>query len=143
MQVCIKSFKQLTTSELYSILKLRVDVFVVEQSCPYPDLDGRDQEAIHVYLEEAGRIVAYLRIMDRGVESDNVSIGRVLTSIRGKGLGKKIMEEGIRAAKETFKADKIYIEAQTYAKKFYEKLGFEQTSEEFVLDGIPHVKMLL
>ena len=143
MNLKIKRFKELTTDELYAILKLRVSVFVVEQKCPYMELDGLDQGAIHVWLEEEDGIQAYLRILDRGVENENVAIGRVIAVKRHCGLGSRILEEGIKAAREILDAEKIYLEAQTYAKGFYEKQGFEQVSAEFLLDGIPHVRMIL
>lgn len=143
MELFIKSFNELTNKELYAILKLRVDVFVVEQACPYPDLDNFDQDAIHVFYKDGDEIWAYLRIMDRGVESEYVSIGRVISAKRREGLGSKLMKEGIKASKEIFDADRIYIEAQTYAKNFYEKLGFKQVSGEFLMDDIAHIKMIL
>ena len=98
MKLNIKRFNELNVDVLYKILKLRVDVFVVEQNCPYPEIDNLDQDAIHIWIEEDGDIAAYLRILDRGVESEYVSIGRVITSKRGKGYGKRILEEGIRIA---------------------------------------------
>ena len=143
MQVIVKKFSELSTEELYSILELRVAVFVVEQNCPYLEIDGLDRDAVHVWLEEDGRILAYLRVMDRGVESEHVSIGRLLAAERRKGYGTRILSEGVRVAKEYFGADSIYLEAQVYAKGLYEKQGFRAVSEEFLLDGIPHVKMLL
>ena len=143
MQLYRKRFQELTTEELYGILKLRVDVFVVEQNCPYRELDDRDQNAVHVWLQDEDGILAYLRVMDRGIENESVSIGRVVAAKRRCGLGSRILAEGIRAAKEVFLADSIYLEAQVYAKDLYEKQGFRQISEEFLLDGIPHVKMLL
>lgn len=143
MQTYIKRFDQLSTRELYQILKLRVDVFVVEQKCPYEEIDNLDYHAIHVYFKEADEIIAYLRILDKGVESEDVAIGRVISAKRRCGIGSKLLIEGIKAAKENFKAEKIYIEAQSYARKFYENLGFEQISEEFLLDDIPHIKMEL
>lgn len=142
MEILRKRFSDLTNSELYNILKLRVDVFVVEQKCPYPELDNLDQDAIHVWMEEDGEIVAYLRILDRGVESDHVAIGRVISAKRNQGYGRQILKEGLRAAKEEFNADRIYLEAQVYAIGFYEKCGFHVISEVFIMDGIPHVKML-
>lgn len=142
MNLHIKKFEELTNIELYNLLKLRVNVFVVEQNCPNKELDDLDQNALHLWLEEQNNIIAYLRILDRGVESQFVSIGRVISSKRNCGYGKLILEEGIKTAQELFKADKIYIEAQTYAKTFYEKSGFKQISEEFIMDGIPHIKML-
>lgn len=138
----IKRFYELSAEELYAILKLRVDVFVVEQNCPYPELDNRDQEAVHVWLEDADGILAYLRIMDRGVESEHVSLGRVVAARRHEGLGSKILAEGIRVAKDIFQTGTLYLEAQTYAIPFYESQGFQVVSEPFMEDGIPHVKML-
>ena len=143
MQTYIKRFDQLSTRELYQILKLRVDVFVVEQKCPYEEIDNLDYHAIHVYFKEADEIIAYLRILDKGVESEDVAIGRVISAKRRLGIGSKLLSEGIKAAKENLKAEKIYIEAQSYARKFYENLGFKQISEEFLLDDIPHIKMEL
>ncbi|MBR3354803.1 MAG: GNAT family N-acetyltransferase [Oscillospiraceae bacterium] len=143
MEVEVKRFSELSTDELYSILELRVAVFVVEQECPYAEVDGLDREAVHVWLEEDGKILAYLRVMDRGVESEYVSLGRLLAARRKEGLGSRVLSEGIRVAKECFGADKIYLEAQVYAKGLYEKQGFRAVSDEFPLDGIPHVKMLL
>jgi ElaA protein len=143
MQVIVKKFSELSTEELYSIMELRVAVFVVEQNCPYLEIDGLDRDAVHVWLEEGGRILAYLRVMDRGVESEYVSIGRLLAAERRNGYGTRILSEGIRVAMEYFGADRIYLEAQVYAKGLYEKQGFKAISEEFLLDGIPHVKMML
>lgn len=142
MELQIKRFHELTTDELYGILRLRVSVFVVEQQCPYPETDGLDQDALHVWLADENGIRAYLRILDRGAESVHCAIGRVIASQRGCGLGRRIMEAGLSAAREIFGADKVYLEAQTYAVGFYEKLGFRQISGPFLLDGIPHVKML-
>lgn len=143
MELYIKRFEELTLDELYAILKLRVDVFVVEQKCPCDEIDNRDQAAIHVYLKDNNGIKAYVRILDRGVVSEHVTIGRVIAAQRNKGLGRRVMEEAIRAAQEILDADTIFLEAQVYAKGFYEKLGFKPISESFSLDGIPHVKMEL
>lgn len=143
MQVIVKKFSELNTEELYSIMELRVAVFVVEQNCPYLEIDGLDRDAVHVWLEEDGKILAYLRVMDRGVESEYVSIGRLLAAERRKGYGTRILSEGISVAREYFGADRIYLEAQVYARGLYEKQGFKAVSEEFLLDGIPHVKMML
>ena len=139
----VKPFEALTPYELYAILRLRVDVFVVEQRCIYPELDGLDEGAVHVWLEKNGEVMAYLRVMDRGTESDEVSIGRVVSKNRGLGLGMRVLRAGIRAAKERFQAENVYLEAQTYAVPFYEKAGFEVHSEPFDMDGIEHVRMLL
>ena len=143
MELRVKRFNELNTEELYRILKLRVSVFVVEQNCPYPELDNRDQEALHVWFEDKGGILAYLRILDRGVVSEFVTIGRVIAVKRRCGLGSRILSEGIRIASEAYVAEKVYAEAQVYAKGMYEKLGFRQFSDVVLEDGIPHVKMLL
>ena len=124
MQLHIKRFQELTLEELYAILKLRIAVFVVEQNCPYMELDDCDQNAVHVWLEDKDGIQAYLRVMDRGIENESVSIGRVVAAKRRCGLGSRVLAEGIRAAKEVFLADSIYLEAQVYAKGLYEKQGF-------------------
>ena len=142
MKKHVKRFSELSTEELYRILKLRVSVFVVEQNCPYMELDDLDQDAVHVWLEDEGGIKAYLRVLDRGAESEYVSIGRVLATQRRKGLGTEVLKAGIRTAKAYFGAGPICLEAQTYAVGLYEKQGFQQISEEFLLDGLPHVKML-
>ncbi len=142
MELKVKTFAQLTNTELYAILKLRVDVFVVEQACPYPEIDGRDEGSLHVWLEEDGEILAYLRVLDRGVESEYVAIGRVIAARRRQGLGSEIMKAGIRVALERFHAEAIYLEGQVYAQGFYENLGFRQISEPYLEDNIPHIKML-
>lgn len=143
MKVVVKNFEELSTEELYTVLKLRVSIFVVEQNCPYMELDDLDQGAIHVWLEEDGIIKAYLRVLDKGTESEYVSIGRVLAAERRKGFGTTILKAGIQVARERLGAEKIYLEAQTYARGLYEKQGFRQISGEFLLDGIPHIRMLL
>ena len=143
MRLYRKRFHELTTNELYKILKLRVAVFVVEQHCPYMELDDLDQNAIHVWMEDEDGIQAYLRVMDKGVENEYASIGRVIAVKRRCGFGSKILSEGVCVAKECFHADRIYLEAQAYAKELYEKQGFRQISEVFLLDGIPHIKMLM
>ena len=142
MELAVKRFEELTNNELYDILKLRVNTFVVEQHCPYPELDDKDQDALHVFLRDEEGIQAYLRVMDKGVSSEQVSIGRVVAVTRRKGYGSRVLEEGMSVAAEYFQADKIYLEAQTYARGLYEKHGFRQISEVFLEDGIPHIKML-
>lgn len=136
-----KFFNELTVKELYEILKARLEIFVVEQNCVYQDMDGIDQESLHVFLEENGQVKAYLRAFVK--EEKQVQIGRVLTLEHGKGLGGKLLKEGIRLVCETFKPETIYLAAQCYAVGFYEREGFEICSEEFLEDGIPHVGMLL
>ena len=143
MELTAKKFEDLTVPELYEILKLRVDVFVVEQNCPYPELDDKDEAAWHVYLREDGRIIAYLRVLPPGLSFDTAAIGRVISAKRRCGIGTVLMREGIKVAKERLQADTIKIEAQTYARAFYEQLGFVQSSDEFLEDGIPHIEMTL
>ena len=142
LRLVIKEFPELTVQELYDILKLRVNVFVVEQQCPYAELDDRDQKAIHIWVDDGTGIQAYLRLMKPGVEADCFAIGRVVTAKRGCGLGRLILTEGIAYAEDEYDASRIYLEAQTYARGFYEKLGFRQVSEEFTVDGIPHIGMI-
>lgn len=143
MELMVKRFDELSARELYTILKLRVDVFVVEQECIYPELDNKDLRAHHVWLEENGEILAYLRVLEPGVSYAEASIGRVVAVRRRCGLGSRIVAEGIKVVKERLGVDAIRIEAQTYARGLYEKLGFRQMSEEFLEDGIAHIEMLL
>ena len=143
LELHIKEFTQLNTNELYDLLKVRSQVFVVEQDCVYQDLDDDDQNAIHIWLTEENKTVALCRVCPAGTHMQEVSIGRVLTVERGKGYGKRIMTAAIKVAKKHFNASQIDIEAQVYAKKFYELVGFQQSSQPFILDGIPHIKMTL
>lgn len=136
-----KTFKELTVGELYELLRIRADVFVVEQDCVYQDLDGDDQQAIHLWLTIEGKTVALCRVCPAGTHMKEVSIGRVITTERGKGYGKQIMLAAIDTAIHFFNARQIDLEAQEYARGFYENVGFVQSSESFILDGIPHIKM--
>lgn len=142
MELHVRKFDELENRELYEILKTRISVFVVEQNCPYPEADGLDPQAVHVWYSDEDGIAAYLRVFAPGIISGHAAVGRVLTVKRGTGLGSSILEEGIRIAEEMFHADTIRIEAQVYAKGFYEKHGFIQASEPFDEDGIPHIVML-
>lgn len=142
MELTVKHFNELTARELYEIYKVRTAVFVVEQECPYQEVDEPDLHAYHVWLHDSGDIQAYLRVLPAGARLDEVSIGRVLTVKRGCGLGSILMREGIRVAREKFDPDVITLEAQLYARGFYEKSGFVQISDEFLEDDIPHVKMM-
>lgn len=142
LQLHKKTFEELTTGELYDLLRIRSDVFVVEQNCVYQDLDNDDQKSIHLWLTDDGKTVALCRVCPAGTHMERVSIGRVITTVRGKGYGKQIMLAGIETAKECFNASEIEIEAQEYAKGFYEMVGFRQSSEPFILDGIPHIRMI-
>ncbi len=143
MQLHIKSFSELTSDELYALLRLRAAVFVVEQNCVYQDLDDKDQASLHLFFSEGEEILAYARVLPAGVSFPEVAIGRVISTRRRQGLGSRIVGEAITAAKERFHADSIVLEAQVYARSLYEKLGFYRISEEFLEDGIPHIKMKL
>ena len=143
MELLVKRFDQLTLTELYQILELRVSVFVVEQQCPYPEVDGRDPQAYHVFLRDRDGIQAYLRVLPPGAAFPAAAIGRVIAVKRRCGLGSRVLAAGIDTAREKFHADSIQLEAQTYARGLYEKAGFRQVSEEFLEDGIPHIRMAL
>ena len=141
----IKSFEELTTTELYAILHLRSEVFIIEQNCPYQDLDYSDQKALHLLgTDDTGRLLAYTRIFGPGIKFTEASIGRVVTSplARGKGAGRELMERSIAELQQHFGTIPIRIGAQQYLQKFYESLGFEQTSDMYLEDGIPHIEML-
>ena len=136
-----KTFRELTVDELYELLRVRSEVFVVEQDCVYQDLDGDDQSSLHLWLTVDDKVVALARVCPAGTHMKEISIGRVITTERGKGYGKQIMLHAIDAAIEHFDATRIDIEAQEYARGFYEHVGFRQSSEPFMLDNIPHIKM--
>lgn len=144
MQWEIKAFDQLSLQELYTILTLRTNVFVVEQACPYPELDGKDPNCLHLLGTINGELVAYLRILPAGLRYDKVSIGRVVIkpSHRGKGLGRLMMEQAIHCITNEWKESQIKIGAQAYLEKFYQSLGFEPVSEVYLEDDIPHLDML-
>ena len=142
MEVIAKHFDELTTSELYEIYKLRNSVFIVEQACPYQDIDEADKSAYHIWLKDDDGIGAYLRILPKGVNFNEVSLGRVIAVKRHCGLGTRIVKEGINIAKERLNAECIVIEAQVYAKKLYENVGFVVNGDEFLEDNIPHVPMI-
>ena len=143
MNFKIKSFSELTTTELYQILQLRSEVFVVEQDCVYQDLDFKDQKSLHVFSLKNDKIITYTRIFKPGDYFDNASIGRVVVaeSERKFGFGHDLMKASIKAIKNHFKVDKITISAQKYLKKFYESHHFIQVGEEYLEDGIPHIRM--
>lgn len=143
MQLYIKHFSELTTMELYKILRARAEIFVVEQNCPYQDLDNKDLNAWHLWYEDGDGVAAYCRVLDKGVSYPcEGSIGRVITVKRGTGLGFKVMMEGIRVAEEKFSQTSLRISAQQYAQGFYEKCGFVRVSEPYLEDDIPHVEMV-
>lgn len=145
MKITIHKYQDLTPNKLYEILMLRSEVFVVEQNCAYQDLDNKDQKALHLIVEENNKIIAYTRIFKKGDFFKNSSIGRVLVKKehRGKHLGKKIMIKSIEQIKIDKTEKKIELSAQKYLLKFYLELGFKKIGEEYLEDGIPHVKMIL
>ncbi len=140
--ITVRTFDELSAAALYEILRLRVDVFVVEQNCVYRELDDLDQTALHVCLFDADGLAAYLRVLSPQKEGVAV-IGRVVSIRRRRGYAAAVISAGIRAARERFGAKQIRLEAQTYAVSLYEKQGFRVVSAPFLLDGIEHVEMLL
>lgn len=143
MKLQIKLFSELDTTELYNILQLRSEVFVVEQDCVYQDIDFKDQKALHVFGFKEDKIVAYTRIFKPGDYFENASIGRVVVAAKERkfGYGHEIMKASIIAIKNNFKVDEITISAQKYLKKFYETHQFKQVGAEYLEDGIPHIRM--
>lgn len=141
MKLVTKFFDELTTAELYELLKARAKIFVVEQNCVYQDLDDKDYDCLHIFYEESGKVVAYLRAFLK--ENGIVQVGRVLTVEHGTGLGGKLLKARIDCIKEKYCPREIFIEAQCYAVGYYEREGFQICSEEFLEDGIPHVQMEL
>lgn len=139
-----KAFKELTILELYEILKLRNQVFVVEQNCPYQDLDVKDKVSYHIFKWDNNKITAYSRIIPQDISYKEASIGRVAIDMefRQKGIGVELMNYSIQNCISIFNCDSIRISAQSYLKNFYERLGFLQTSDEYLEDSIPHIEML-
>lgn len=139
----IKRFNELSTEELYSVLQLRSEVFVVEQNCVYQDIDGKDAKAIHLIGTFTDEIVAYARIFKSGDYFEQASIGRVVVKqkYRDRKWGYDLMNEAIKATQTVLNETNITISAQLYLKRFYESLGFIQTSEMYLEDDIPHIEM--
>ncbi|QAA82284.1 GNAT family N-acetyltransferase [Aequorivita sp. H23M31] len=144
MDVTVKNFTELSKEELYELLRLRSEVFVVEQDCVYPDIDGKDEVALHILGWEDGILVAYARCFKAGDYFDQAAIGRVLVreNYRKLGYGHKITTAAIRAINLKFKADSIKISAQTYLVTFYENHGFKTVGNRYSEDGIPHIAMV-
>lgn len=140
----LKRFEELEAKEVYQILQMRSEVFVVEQQCPYQDCDGKDEKAYHLYLQDHGRIIAYLRILEKGVSYDEISIGRVLVhkDHRGKGIAREMMLKAMDFIESDLREQEIKIQAQSYLLSFYRSLGFREISEEYLEDNIPHRDML-
>ena len=144
ISITVKPYKDLSIDELYSLLRLRSEVFVVEQNCVYQDMDEKDKKAIHILGLKNNEIVAYARIFKPDDYFKEASIGRVVVSQkeRGSGLGYEIMNASIKAILDEFQEYNIKVSAQKYLKKFYNNLGFKQVGEEYLEDGIPHIAMI-
>lgn len=144
MNWTIRKFKELKLEEIYKILELRNEIFIVEQECAYQDCDGKDKNSYHLFTEQDGKIIAYLRILEKGVSYDEISIGRVLVnkSYRGKGISRNLMLKAIDFIEENLKEKEIKIQAQSYLLNFYKSLGFKEVSNEYMEDNIPHIDML-
>lgn len=143
LQWDLKSFDQLSNQELYELLRLRNEVFIVEQNCVFPDLDGKDQQCYHLLGTENGNLMAYSRIVPTGLSYNVPSIGRILVSPlgRGKMYGIELMEKSIDALEEIYGKSVIRIGAQLYLKRFYESFQFRQSGEVYDEDGIAHIEM--
>lgn len=145
MTIEVKTFDELSKIELYDILRLRSEVFVLEQHCVYQDMDKKDLKALHIIGTEDAQIVAYARVMDSGDYFSKAAFGRVLVreNYRKMGYGHKITSASIAAIKEHFDADEIRISAQVYLITFYQSHGFETVGDRYMEEGIPHISMIL
>ncbi len=143
MEKVIKKFDELTLNELYDIMKLRVDIFVVEQNCPYGELDNKDMESIHIFYKEDGEIAAYLRIIPKFLSYDSVSMGRICVKqeFRSRKLGREIVKDAINYIEKDMKEYIITIGAQEYLKDFYASFDFKPISDVYDEDGIKHLDM--
>lgn len=144
MNWIVKRFDELTPHDLYKILKERINIFVVEQNCPYEECDDKDLKSLHLYSEDNGHITAYCRLLYPGVSYNEAAIGRVLISAeyRKKGLATKMLKKAIQVIEERMEQKCIKLSAQVYAKNLYKELGFKECSEIYSEDGIPHVEMV-
>ena len=144
LETSVKTFNELTSQELYDLLQLRSEVFVVEQDCVYQDVDGKDQKALHVLGYKNDNLVAYTRVFKPGDYFNEASIGRVVVRAQERKFkhGYVIMNASIKAIKNHYKETTIRISAQTYLKQFYNKLDFYEVGEEYLEDGIPHINMI-
>ncbi|MBV1821387.1 GNAT family N-acetyltransferase, partial [Bacteroidales bacterium MSK.15.36] len=135
----VKKFEELKCEEIYKILQIRNKIFIVEQKCVYQDCDGKDKKSYHLYLEDKGEIISYLRILPRKVSYNEVSIGRVLVNknYRGTGIARKMMIEAINFIEKNLGEKEIKIQAQCYLIDFYKSLGFKEISNEYLEDNIP------
>lgn len=140
----LKTFDELSLAELYRLLQLRNAVFIVEQTCPFQDLDDKDQQSYHFMGMQENRLVAYTRLLPAGLAYEEPSIGRVVTAdtVRGSGIGRELMQRSIDAAERLFGKVPVRIGAQLYLQRFYESFGFEKCSDIYLEDGIEHIYML-
>jgi ElaA protein len=140
----IKKFEELNVEEIYEILRIRNEVFIVEQECAYQDCDGKDKSSYHLFLKDNNKIIAYVRILEKGVSYDETSIGRVLVhkDYRRKGISKELMLKAISFIELNLNETEIKIQAQAYLINFYKSLGFREVSSEYLEDNIPHIDML-
>jgi len=143
----LKKYNELSIDEFHNILQLRINVFVVEQNCAFPELDGKDKLAYHFFAfadENPDQIIAYTRIFKPGDYYDEAAIGRVVVhpNFRKDGIGYRLMVNSISQIKKLFKTNKIKIGAQSYLKNFYESVGFKKIGVDYVEDGIPHIHMI-
>jgi len=145
MEIKIKTFNEFSLDELYQVLQLRSEVFVVEQDCVYQDIDGKDQKALHVLGFKNDKLIAYTRCFDKGNYFEEASIGRVIVkqNERKSSYGHELLKASIAVIESRFKTTKIKISAQVYLTKFYDSHGFQQIGEGYLEDGIPHIAMIL
>ena len=140
----IQRYEELTKEDLYKIIQLRVNVFIVEQQTCYEDLDNHDQNSIHISYVRDGKIFAYTRLLPPGEKFEMASLGRVITSqeARGTGLGKEMIQLALDTIEKTWPGSEVFIQAQNYLKNFYSSFGFEAVSEPYIYDSLPHLDML-
>lgn len=143
MDLIAKEFSELSTKELYEILKARAEIFIMEQNIRYQDMDNIDYESLHCFFMEDNKVVAYLRAFYKDNTKTIVKVGRVLTLEHGKGIGKDLMKQSLKAIKTKMKCEKICMNAQKHAVGFYEKFGFVTTTDDFLEEGVVHVGMEL
>lgn len=144
MDFIIKKFEEFDLKDFYKIIKIREEIFIVEQACVYQECDGKDEKAFHLVCAENGNVIAYLRILERKVSYEEISIGRVLVKkeYRNHGLAKKLVGKAIKFIENELHESEIRISAQAHLTKFYESLGFKTASDMYLEDEIPHVEML-
>ena len=140
----LKRFNELEIEEIYKILMIRNKVFIVEQKCAYQDCDNKDKNSYHLYLDDNGEIVAYLRILEKGISYEETSIGRLLVNkkYRNNGIAREMITKAINFIEETLMQTQVRISAQVYLIKFYTSIGFKEVSKPYLEDDIPHIEML-